>query len=438
VTELTSPRIERLREALGQDGDAPSAAGPIAAFWAEVEAGGAPLVEPDPGGDPDWRLVTFLWRDAGPRDHVLHVEFWSGGQPRDQLLTPIPGTDAWYRTMRLPATMRGVYRFGPDDDLAPYADGMSADRLRAWRRDPFNPLTTLGDVPRDEVRDDLLFFDASLLELPGAAPLRWVDPPASVPAGTVTRHRLASEVLGNERAVWLYEPPVTASDHGTPLPLLVHFDGEWATDVMGLPRTLDAAIAAGDLPPLVAVLVGNADRNAELPPNDAFVAFLADEVLPWVRATSSLPVSDGPADTVVAGQSYGGLAASYAALSRPDAFGNVVAESASYWWLPDPASAMTARDVGVAPEWEWLPRWQAARDPVPIRWVLDVGILEGRVAPPGGPSLLSGVRHMRDVLTAQGAEIVRYEEFMGGHDPSWWRGFVVEGLVALLGNWTLR
>ncbi|HEV2527199.1 MAG TPA: hypothetical protein VGT61_01945 [Thermomicrobiales bacterium] len=40
----------------------------------------------------------------------------------------------------------------------------------------------------------------------------------------------------------------------------------------------------------------------------------------------------------------------------------------------------------------------------------------------------------RDVLSAQGAEVVRYEGFMGGHHASWWRGPVVEGLVALLGE----
>ncbi len=423
-TGLVSPRVERLRTASGS-----ALADAVEAFWAEVAANGAPLVEPDPAGDPDWRLVTFLWRDTRPRSHVLHVEFWTGGPPRDQLLERIDGTDVWYRTMRLPATMRSEYRFGPDDDLTPFADGMSRERVTSWQLDPLNPRRTLSRHPPGDVPDALAFFNASRLELPAAASLRWVDPDPDVPAGRVTSHRRASTALGNERDVWLYEPATAGPD---PLPIVIHFDGEWALEVLDLSRTLDAAIAAGDLPPVVVVMVGNVDRNAELPPNEPFVSFLADELLPWTRATADGPVSERAADTVVAGQSYGGLAASHVAWSRPDVFGNVVAESASYWWLPDPASAMASRAVGCEPAWEWLPRTVAASPPAPVRWSLDVGVLEGRIAPAGGPSLLAGVRHMRDVLTAQGVDIVRYEEFMGGHDTSWWRGLVVEGLVALL------
>lgn len=427
-----SPRMRALLAELAEAGNS-GAAGEVAGrFWEEIARDGAPLVEPDPD-DPGYRLVTFLWRDATPVRHVLHIEFWSGGDPAGQLLTRIPRTDVWYRTMALPATLRGTYRFGPDDTLEPFDDGAAlAARVPGWRRDPLNPRRTL--VGFDPVPEELTFFDSSVVELPAAEPLRWVDPPDAVSAGTVTHHRVASRSLGNERDVWLYRPPGEPDDPVGPLPLVVHFDGDWALRVMRLPRTLDRLIAAGAIPPVVVALVGNVDRGAELPPNDAFVAFLADELVPWVRERAGAATGGTAADVVVAGQSYGGIAATYAALTRPDVFGNVIAESASYWWLPDPASAMGDRRIGRAHAWEWLPRFVAGRPPVPVRWVLDVGILEARIAPPGGPSLLAGVRHMRDVLTATGHEVVRYHEFMGGHDPVWWCGLVAEGMVALLGD----
>ena len=45
----------------------------------------------------------------------------------------------------------------------------------------------------------------------------------------------------------------------------------------------------------------------------------------------------------VGGMSYGGLAASFAALRHPDVFGAVLSQSGSYWWRPGGSAA-----------WEWL------------------------------------------------------------------------------------
>ncbi|NEE39889.1 enterochelin esterase, partial [Streptomyces sp. SID7982] len=43
------------------------------AFWRHAAATGTPLVEPDPEGDPDHRLVTLVRREdpARPATHVL-------------------------------------------------------------------------------------------------------------------------------------------------------------------------------------------------------------------------------------------------------------------------------------------------------------------------------------------------------------------------------
>jgi enterochelin esterase family protein len=193
------------------------------------------------------------------------------------------------------------------------------------------------------------------------------------------------------------------------------------------PTILDNLLAAGRLPPPVAVLVGNPDqaaRNRELPCHSPFVRFLTDELLPWVRGRYA--VTDDPARTVVGGSSYGGLAAAFAALERPDVFGAVLSQSGSYWWKPEDDA-----------EWEWLPRRYAERERLPLRFYLDVGLLEdgyaGQARPPGHPGQLGANRHLRTLLRAKGYP-VRYAEFCGGHDYLCWRGTLADGLLALRGR----
>jgi enterochelin esterase-like enzyme len=64
-----------------------------------------------------------------------------------------------------------------------------------------------------------------------------------------------------------------------------------------------------------------------------FAAFVAGELVPWAVATWRC--TDDPARTVVAGSSLGGLGATFMALRHPHRFGNVVAQSPSFWWHPD-------------------------------------------------------------------------------------------------------
>jgi enterochelin esterase family protein len=102
------------------------------------------------------------------------------------------------------------------------------------------------------------------------------------------------------------------------------------------PVILDNLIAASKIPAAVAVLIANPTqetRNKELPPNPDFGDFLAKELLPWMHAHYN--VTSDPRLTVVAGSSYGGIAATYAGLRHPEVFGNVLSQSGSFWWAPD-------------------------------------------------------------------------------------------------------
>ncbi len=357
----------------------------------------SPLVEEL--GDGRCR-VTFSYRDDAA-DDVWLIGGPAGAEPGDRRLRRTE--DGWWeRTYELAGDVRTAYCFtnvfmpaGPGDLIA----------------DPLNPQVHLypGDpeAPGDE---DLVL---SLLELPGAAPLRWSVPRSDAPRGETALHRLRSELLGNERRVFTHTPP--GYDPNETYPLVVCFDGyAYTLDAfVPLPTVLDNLIADGAIPPVVAVLPDSGDnetRTRELMLHEPFVDFLTAELLPWAR--HRLSFADDPGRTVAAGSSLGGLAAAFCGLRRPDVFGLVLSQSGAF-------------HRGLPAEFA-----RAAR--LPLRFSLDVGSLE-TMQFELFPSLLHANLHMRDVLVAKGYDVT-FREFPGGHDYLWWRETIADGLITLLGD----
>jgi enterochelin esterase family protein len=250
-----------------------------------------------------------------------------------------------------------------------------------------------------------------------------------VPRGTVEHCRYRSERLADERDLWVYLPPAP------PEGLLVVFDGRSYTTVIPTPTILDNLLAAGHIPPLAAVLLqspGDSEveqrkaRTWELSCNPDFADFLADELLPWVRQNFGVPTPQEL--TLTAGSSLGGLAAVYAAYRRPEVFGRALSLSGSFWWKPE-SGTDTAMATEEDEEWEWLTRQLVAAERLPVRFYVNVGILETD-APAGMPSQVTANRHLRDVLLARGHQ-VHYAEYAGQHDYACWRGTLADGLIAL-------
>ena len=147
---------------------------------------------------------------------------------------------------------------------------------------------------------------------------------------SLEKHRFASALLGNERNITVYTP-YGYQKNGSASNLFIVFDENAYLDRVPTPVILDNLITAGKIPPKVAVLIANPSqetRNKELPPNPRFADFLASELIPWVHANYN--VTRDPDKTVVAGSSYGGIAATYAALRHPEVFGNVLCQSGSF------------------------------------------------------------------------------------------------------------
>ena len=387
------------------------------AFWHDIARHGAPLIEPGP--DADHALVTFLWRAAGTAAPIVVVGGLAHADVDRDRLVHLPETDLWYRTYLAPADVRTVYRLSVDGPLGPTVEE-AMRRFFMARPDPLNPCTYV--VPPDIERPDATGGVASVLEAPGATPQPWVAPRSAVPTGCVDLHRLRSAILDNERRVWVYTPPGYTST-GAPYPVVLLFDGsEYSGRLVPTPTILDNLIAAGRIPPLVVLLPDSLDgetRSRELRPSSPFATFVTDELLPWARQLYH--VTTEPALSVVAGSSAGGLVAASIALRHPDVFGNVLSQSGFVVWKPEDD-----------PRDHWLARQIEDHPAVPVRWYLDVGVLEDRPRPDGGATMVEANRRLRDVLRATGYD-VRYAEFSGGHDYLCWQGTLADGLVALLG-----
>jgi enterochelin esterase family protein len=349
----------------------------------------SPVIEELPNGG--FRVTVRYWDEAA--EEVSVAGGLAGVDPGNRRMRR--DEDGWWeRTYELPRGVRCDYWFTTGRGLVV---------------DPLNPLVHVYPPNPDDPEDP--GGAVPLLELPGAPTRCWSVPPNPEHQGSVTAHRLRSELLDNERSVFTYTPP--EYDPRTTYPLIVAFDGWGFTQeaYVPLPTVLDNLIAAGAIPPAVAVLPDSLDgttRRRELFLHEPFVDFLAEELLPWAHERVSF--NDDPSRTLVAGASLGGHAAAFCGLRRSDLFGLVVAQS--------------------APFQRGLPREFAVHDRLPLRFALQVGWLEttagGRRASTYHINL-----HMRDVLTAKGYEVA-FAEYAGGHDYFWWRETIAEALIALL------
>jgi enterochelin esterase family protein len=386
---LQSPRITQLLSTLS-DRD-------IEDFWASTPT---PLIEPL--GD-ERLLVTFLWRGSAASTRA----WWGVDVPLGQ----VPGTDLWHGSSPMSPELRTTYCLAHDDAECSPADQTGAGPSHIDLGNPHR--MHFPADPADPADSDAWL---SVLELPSAPPEPWTAPRPGVPAGELTDVVLPSAALGGDRPVTVYRPAGTPASG---LPILVVFDGFAARHVLRIPTILDNLIAAGLIPPMVALFVSSfaGSRERELEPTRPIHVFVEHELVPWAR--TRLGAGLAAKRNIIAGVSRGGLAAAHVGLCAHELFGAVLAQSGSFWW-PQP-------DDG---EPGWLIR-QITRYPVvDLRFYLDVGVHETLPGPGGAPNQLSVVRQMRDTLTGHGYPVA-YTEFIGGHDYVNWRRTFADGLVAL-------
>jgi enterochelin esterase family protein len=428
-----SARLQAFRTAAAED---PAAA--TEALRADLAAARGPLVEPIEGDELNL-LVTFVWIGAdGPVG--LHTGARKSEIPMTNAMERIEGTDVWCLSVPVRRDVRTTYQFMVDDPLLRGNDNPLANldnlmqvledaRFQGFA-DPHNP-NRLMPMSAVYVEGETLPPEhwESVLTLPGTEPLPWYAPAER--SGGLTEHAFHSDVFGNDRKLVVYTPP--GYDPGAePYPLVLMSDGEFWHRIASVHVAVDNLIAAEEIPACIVVFMYNAtstSRYVELPCNDDLPRMLADELLPLVRGAYNVTVDR--ARSVIGGASYGGLVSSWTAFQRPDLFGNVMSSSGSYWW--GWAGGNTAQyRFGRDGEPEWLTRQFVAAERKPIRFWIDIGLLEfGPNAMSPGVEHVGSNRHFRTVLQAKGYDVTYYES-PGAHDLAIWQDTLVRGLKALL------
>jgi len=228
----------------------------------------------------------------------------------------------------------------------------------------------------------------------------------------VTLHTFHSRILGGDRRVWVFVPPLYEEDTARRYPVLYLQDGQNVFDgatafVAGEEWQADEAaitlIEEGRIEPLIMVAVETgAHRTDEYTPiPDAgegggaarYRGALIEELKPWVDRTWR--TRPGPEDTGIAGSSLGGLVSLWIGLTRPEVFSRIASLSTSVWW-DDEFIVGFVESLPVKPD---------------VRIWTDVGTGEGRG--------VAGARRLNEALISRGwreGEDLRYVEAKGALD----------------------
>ncbi|EDJ3011761.1 enterochelin esterase [Salmonella enterica subsp. enterica serovar Muenchen] len=380
-------------------------------FWREANSLALPLVTAINGAD-DEREVTFLWRAASPLRgvYVRLNRVTDKDNVAKGMMTQLPTTDIWHLTLRLPASYCGSYTMV---EIPPETPGETVLQLGSRFASLVGKADPLNSAPGINVRGNA---QESVLALDHApAQEEWSGCRAYAGQLFTSEHRLA----GQRRRVRLYLPDVPVVQ---PLGLLVLTDGEIWFDHLGVSAAIDAAIRSGRIAPVAVLGIDNInarERIAILGGRRELVLDIAERLLPALRAKYPERRWADRTQTVLAGQSLGGLTALMAARHAPESFGLVLSHSPSMWWTPDNCNRP---DHFSAEERSWVSEHVLSAPSPAVRMHLCVGSLEGSTVPQ--------VKQLHEKLRAAGVES-HYSVYTGGHDYAWWRGALIDGLRLL-------
>ncbi len=330
----------------------------------------------------DGNRVMFFWRGTGNSVHVAgDMNNWDPSA--EPTLQHIDGTDLWYG--------EGSYELDARLDYKFVIDG------QRWELDPLNPRVMLGGVgPNSELA--MPEYQTPVEALPQATP---------APSGTLTEHTLESEALGQVRTFFVYTPASTLLGE-KPATVYVHDGGEYI-NLIDAPMMLDNLIAAGEIPPVVAVFIPPVQRELEYYLDDNYVRFLADELAPFMQA--NYDVSPEPGKSANLGASLGGLLAVYAAVTRPDVFGQAAGYSGAYSLADDRVIELIRSE-----------------ETLPLRFYLVAGTYETAIGgDPDTGNLLEANRRLARTLNDRFYDY-QYREAPQGHSWGLWRDYFGDGL----------
>lgn len=374
-------------------------------FWKALEEEGTPIVEAIEA-DENNVMVTFIYREKKLVNNVVVYGAFPSYRYKENRMIRLLDTDIWFKTYKVRNDIRFRYNFSVNDSLD---DGYRA-RAKNLQIDELNPNRIVFD--KDEEDEESERSEHSMVSLPGVSPQVWIKPRKVVEEGSIELYKHRSRALNNERRVWIYKP-YGYEKLEQPCKLALFFDGFDFISTLNIKTVLDNLMHERIIPPLLCAFIDNKDnRFEELTCNEGFSGFVSEELLLWLQ--TNFKVRKDPASTVVGGFSLGGLAAAYIGMKYPHLFGNILSQSGSFWWKE-----------------EWLINEYKALPHIPLKFYLNVGVLEDRPYD-DEPVMMDSINRLRDVLSDKGYKVF-YEQFQSGHDYLSWGDGLANGLIKLFG-----
>lgn len=366
----------------------------LASFWQNVAKNGTPLIEQV----GDKTLMTFLWRESEP---TVNVRLLGSPSNDHEWLYKLPKSDIWYKSFWVKDSLLLSYEFAPNVPMLAPNPAISADDIRYKKRQAM--LAKLTHDPLNPHR----FGNGS-----------WVGVNAAFSQteahqGKLVERIFKSELLNNQRRIWLYQTNNVKKD-SQPIVLYL-FDGDVYLNVVGVPSLLDDFATRTGIG-VIAVLIDNVNRHAELPMNDEFARMMCDELVPFVMQETDISTSANR--TVISGSSYGGLAAAFVAYRHPDIFGNVLPLSGSFWYK-------NGQDQHLYDLVQQNPAKHTQK------WHIMAGSYEThRQGETVNDGILGSSQTLAASLNKQGNQAT-FRLYEGGHDYAVWRVALIDGLEKL-------
>ncbi|RYF73505.1 MAG: alpha/beta hydrolase [Cytophagaceae bacterium] len=183
--------------------------------------------------------------------------------------------------------------------------------------------------------------------------------PYSYPPSEVVR--IHSQLLNEERKVYVHRPKVDSTDTTKRFPVLYVLDGDNHFELLAQYVDYLSRPDVMAMPKLIVIGIPNTKRTRDLTPtnsllnyegkpdsssyqgsggNETFLQFMATELMPMIEKTyPTTPYR------ILAGHSFGGIASLNCLLTHPDLFDAYVAVSPSLWWDKEYVLKLTAETL---------------------------------------------------------------------------------------------
>ncbi len=331
-----------------------------------MQAGGTPVIEGN--------RAYFFYRNES-EEEVSVTGDWNGWRNGIDVMQRIhPASTVYYVKKEFPVDSRLSYRFLSED--------------HGSFNDPANP-RSLQEV----------FGNNTYLQMPAYQdPLYLETPGRAIPRGVIKSFPINSAIRGDRfsREVAIYIPNGMRI-RGKVSFLYVH-DGIEAMTIGRFINVLDNLYYhEPHTRKMIVVFVPPVDRHVEYMMNPKFAKWTAKVLVPQVE--KFLKVSSQRELRTISGSSLGGLISAYTALMHPNVFGNVAAQSASFWF--DEKALISAF---------------ASKKKLALRFFIHTGTIN---------DALDGSRELLEVLQRKGYDI-RYRETNESHNWANWSAKYVE------------